>query len=90
MTKAEFSAIMPDLQHELYDCGALYPIGIGYESYAEFAIGCFYDESDRKWKMFVNGERGMHSIWLESESEEVVFDELYSYILYLMKPYKRG
>lgn len=81
MTRAEFSTIQKDLQHQLYDCGMPVDIEIDYESTAEFDIGCFYDENDNKWKMYVNGERGRHDIWYESEDEEEIFDKLYSYIL---------
>ncbi|MDE5952350.1 MAG: hypothetical protein K2H12_12335 [Acetatifactor sp.] len=80
MTKAEFLTIRKDLQHQLYDCGMPVDIKIDYESAGQYGIGCFYDENDNKWKMYVNGERGEHGIWYESENEEEVFDELYTYI----------
>lgn len=85
MTRAEFLAIQKDLQNQLYDCGSHSSIEVGFDSTVEYAIGCFYDENDNKWKMYVNRDRGWHSIWFESENEEKVFDKLYSYILSRIK-----
>lgn len=48
-------------------------------SVAGFVIGCYYVESDKKWKVYKNGERGLQVIRLETTSEEAL-DELYSMI----------
>lgn len=87
MTRAEFLTIQKDLQHQLNVCATQIHISIDYESYADYTVGCFYDENDKKWKMYHTGERGLHGIWLESENEEEVFDKLYSYISYELKNY---
>ena len=49
-------------------------------SVADFVLGCYYDESDKKWKVYENGERGVQNIDLETTSEEEALDELYSII----------
>ena len=56
-------------------------------SVADFVLGCYYDESDKKWKVYENGERGVQDIDLETTSEEEALDELYSNIEYKNRTY---
>lgn len=49
-------------------------------SVADFVIGCYYDENDKKWRVYENGERGLQNVALETTSEEEALDELYSMI----------
>ena len=45
-----------------------------------FVIGCYCNESDKKWEVYKNDERGLHGTRLETSSEEKALDELYSMI----------
>ena len=47
---------------------------------AEFVLGCYYDKETNTWKVYENGERGMRGVNLETASEELALDELYSTI----------
>ena len=48
--------------------------------FADFTIGCFYDTCEKKWKVYVNNERGRHRIRLITENEEEAFDDLLSIV----------
>lgn len=74
MNKKEFLKIKEELQYKL----GKWKLEIEDEIFADFTIGCFYDTSERKWKVYVNNERGRHRIRLMTESEEEAFDELLS------------
>ena len=40
----------------------------------------FYDTCEKKWKVYVNNERGRHRIRLITENEEEAFDDLLSIV----------
>ena len=75
MNREEFLKIKDELQNKLF-CS----ICVDYESFADFSIGCFYDEKEEKWKVYFHYERGLHRILLVTENEEEAFDELLSTI----------
>ena len=60
MNKKEFMKIKEELQCKL----GKWKLEIGDEILADFTIGCFYDTCERKWKVYVNNERGRHRIRL--------------------------
>lgn len=76
MNKKEFMKIKEELQCKL----GKWKLEIGDEILADFTIGCFYDTCVRKWKVYVNNERGRHRIRLMTENEEEAFDELLSIV----------
>lgn len=59
---------------ELQDSVFVY---LGEYSQRDFSIGCYYDEKDKLWKIYENGERGMSVTMFTSESENEVLAELY-------------
>ena len=59
---------------ELQDSVFVY---LGKYSHRDFSIGCYYDEKDKLWKIYENGERGMSVTMFTSESEDEVLAELY-------------
>ena len=40
----------------------------------------YYDTCEKKWKVYVNNERGRHRIRLITENEEEAFDDLLSIV----------
>ena len=50
---------------------------LGKYTQGDFDMGCYYDEKDKLWKIYENGERGMSIIKFCSESEDEVLAELY-------------
>lgn len=76
MNRKEFLKIKEELQGKL----GKWKLEIGDEIFADFTIGCFYDTCERKWKVYVNNERGRHRIRLMTENEEEAFDELLSIV----------
>lgn len=76
MNKNEFMKNKRKLQSEL----GKWQLEIGNEILTDFTIGCFYDVSESKWKVYVNNERGRHRIRVITESEEEAFDELLSIV----------
>lgn len=43
-------------------------------------MGCYYDEKDKLWKVYENGERGRSMITFSSESENDALAELYKIV----------
>lgn len=78
MTKKEFEQKQVDLQNRV----GQWQIVINKEVLSDFIMGCFYDEINHFWKVYVNNERGRHRIRLETEDEGKAFDELFSIISY--------
>lgn len=78
MTKKEFEQKQVDLQNRV----GQWQIVINKEVLSDFVLGCFYDEINHFWKVYVNNERGRHRIRLETEDECKAFDELFSIISY--------
>lgn len=76
MNKNDFIDIKDELQHKL----GIWNLEINEEILADYTIGCFYDEDDNKWKVYVNNERGRHRIRLITEKEEEAFNELLSIV----------
>lgn len=75
MKREDFLKIQDELQKKLF-----WIICVDSELFTDFCIGCFYDEKEEKWKVYVNYERGYHCIHLITESEEEAFDRLLSII----------
>ena len=69
MTKQEFMSQVNVLEKKLR-----MSLFFGYESFGEFGIGYFYDEKERKWKVFINYDRTQHYIKLVTENETEVYD----------------
>ena len=59
---------------ELQDSVFVY---LGKYTQGDFDMGCYYDEKDKLWKIYENGERGMSVTMFTSESEDEVLAELY-------------
>lgn len=62
-------------------------IDLDYLSESDFVIGYGYDETEKKWKVYQNGERGMHmggDYWFGSEEEalECLYDIVLDYHRY--------
>lgn len=76
MNKKSFLIAKEELQCKL----GKWRLEIDDEILADFTIGCFYDVSDNKWKVYVNDERGRHRIRVITESEEEAFNELFSIV----------
>ena len=49
---------------------------VGQEVFADFSMGCFYDDAAKRWKVYINYERGRHRIRLSTEDEEEAFEEI--------------
>lgn len=76
MKKDEFLIKLKDIQDSLGN----WNVELGEETFADFIIGCFFDETIGQWKVYVNRERGRHSIRLVTENEEEAFDKLLAII----------
>ena len=76
MKKEEFLVIMKELQRKL----GRWQLEVEEEVYGDFSMGCFYDVNERKWKVYVNNERGRHRIRLITTDEEEAFEELLSIV----------
>lgn len=50
---------------------------LGKYSHRDFSMGCYYDEKDKLWKIYENGERGMSITMFCSKNEDEVLAELY-------------
>lgn len=46
----------------------------------DFILGCYFDENEEMWKVYINNERGRHREKLSTDSEQEAFDKLYSMI----------
>ena len=75
MKREDFLKVKKGLQKNFH-----WDICVDYEAFADFCIGCFYDDKEEKWKVYINYERGYHCIQLITESEEEAFDRLLSII----------
>ncbi len=62
---------------ELQDSVFVY---LGKYTQGDFDMGCYYDEKDKLWKIYENGERGRSMITFSSESEDEVLAELYKIV----------
>ena len=80
MTKKEFEKKIDDFKNRLRR-----DIVVGYESFADFALGCFFDEETGEWKVYENLDRGMHIIYLQTKEKEEAFEELFSIIDFYIK-----
>lgn len=76
MTRAEF---IKKTEHYLGRVGD-WDIVSDNLSLADFVIGCYYDKGTKMWKVYINNERGRHRTRLETFSEEIALDKLYSMI----------
>ncbi len=76
MNKEEFMSMADSLRKEI----GRWQLVIGEEYFDDFSMGCFYDQEDGKWKVFINRERDWHYIRLSTESEEEAFGELLSMV----------
>lgn len=52
---------------------------------ADFILGCFFDENERKWKVYKNNEYGRQSIRLVTSIESEAYDKLLSMVKYQYK-----
>ncbi len=46
----------------------------------EYILGCYYDNEDCTWKVYINEERGLQSIRLSTPIEDKAFDKLFSIV----------
>lgn len=76
MTKKEFLDVVDELQKKI----GHWQLEVGTEIFADYSMGCFYDENEKMWKVYVNNERGRHRIRLVTEEESEAFDELMSIV----------
>ena len=72
MTKSQFIAQKDTLQQQL----SWWEIVVDKEIFSDFAIGCFLDEDTKTWKVYMNHERGWHSIRLVTESLTIKSQDL--------------
>ncbi len=52
------------------------------ESFEEYSFGYFYDDLEKKWKVYINKERGIHKIRFIMDSEEEAIEEVNSILDY--------
>lgn len=76
MNRNEFEKIQDELQKKI----GMWKIVIGEESLADFVIGCFFDNTNNQWKVYINNEKGRHRIRLQTGVEGLAFDKLLSMI----------
>lgn len=56
-------------------------ISMDYLSKGDFVIGYGFDDKEKKWKVYENGERGMGGPFCLFESEEEALEKLYRIVL---------
>lgn len=76
MNQREFMSKTKDLHSKL----GRWQLYVGEESFADFSMGCFYDDIEKRWKVYINYERGRHRIRLTTENEKEAFEELLSMV----------
>lgn len=76
MKKEEFIKKLEDLQSRI----GQWKIEVEKEIFVDFSMGCFYDVSENKWKVYINNERGRHRVRLVTDNEETAFDKLLSIV----------
>lgn len=74
MTKSEFVKIMSG--YDGYFKG--WRVETEKMDLTDFVLGCYYDEAEEKWIVYVNKSQGRHYIRMVTASEEEAFDELCS------------
>ena len=85
MSRKEFENRLEEFQEKV----GMLKIVVGYEAFADFTIGCFFDFETGKWKVYRNEERGIHIIRLETEDEEEAFEALFSMVNFNIKLQER-
>ena len=48
----------------------------------DFTMGCYFDSDTNKWTVYIVGERGQYTVWLETEDEDKAYDELQSMVIF--------
>lgn len=76
MTKQEFLDRMAREQPDLGET----EIETEYLTESPYVLGCYYDESLRKWRTYETFERGGYSIIHEYDNEEEAFDVFYKLV----------
>ena len=76
MKKEEFVKLQQELQSKL----GRWQLDVEKELFIDFSMGCFYDEEQKKWKVYINNERGRHRIRLVTTDENEAFDEVLSMV----------
>lgn len=51
----------------------------------DFILGCYYDESEKTWRLYQNNERGRHWEMISTTSEQEAFEKFYSIIKFHAK-----
>lgn len=77
MKKEEFLAVTEELIKKVHRT-----LAVDYESFGEWCIGYFYDETDGNWKVYINDDRDGHYILLETKNEEEVYDRIIKRVNY--------
>ena len=49
----------------------------------DFTIGCYFDSDTNKWRVYVNKERGVHKVRLETSDERQAYEKLKSLVEYV-------
>ena len=76
MNKEEFMSMADSFREEI----GRWQLVVGEEYFDDYSMGCFYDQEDGKWKVYITQERSRHCIRLATESEEEAFEELMSMV----------
>ncbi len=81
MKKKEFKKWLDEKKDAL----ATWNVVVDEEDMSDYVVGCFFDNNTRKWKVYINKERGRHRIRLETDDEKQAFDKLKSLVEYVIE-----
>ena len=84
MDKNEFIELLPNLQKRLGQIEHIIIDSIG----GPYSKGCYYDEEEKKWKVYECDERKCR-VRLETSNETEAFDKLYSMVIFRIETMER-
>lgn len=84
MEQNKFIELLPNLQQQLGQMEQVIVGSIG----GPYSKGCFYDEVDKKWKVYECDEKRCR-IRMETSSESEAFDKLYSMVIFRIETLDR-
>lgn len=52
------------------------------KSLKPLTLGCYFDDCEKKWKVYSNEERNQHTVYLVTEDENEAYEELQSMVIF--------
>lgn len=52
------------------------------KSLKQFTIGCYFDDQEKKWKVYSTGERNKHKVYLVTDDEDEAYEKLQARVIF--------